>query len=182
MNLPPPRSSRYGELIARLDAFESRVQAAQGSFLRCAAGCDACCRLRRSAFPVEVAAIRAHLSTLAPATLETLRARQGDPEVVAGRRCAFLAPDGHCAVYEARPIVCRTHGPAIRTSDGLSYCHLNFEGLSAASVEATLPPEAVMNLELVNQMLVLIDTAYRSEAALSETVPVRLDLAEALSP
>jgi len=182
LNLPPPRSSRYGELLARLDAFEARVQAAQGRFLRCAAGCDACCRLRRTAFPVEVAAIRAHLVALAPEDLEVLRARQTDPEVVGGRRCAFLAPDGRCAVYEARPIVCRTHGPAIRTSEGLSYCALNFEGLGAASVEATLPADAVLNLELVNRMLVLIDTAYRAEVALPAAVPLRLDLAEALSP
>jgi Fe-S-cluster containining protein len=182
LNLPPPRSSRYGELIARLDAFDARVQAAQGLYLRCAAGCDACCRLRRTAFPVEVAAIRAHVDDLPPEERAVLRARRDAPDVRAGERCVFLGLDGRCAVYAVRPVVCRTHGPAIRTDDGLSYCALNFTALAPEAVETALPADAILNLELVNRMLVLIDAAYRSEAGLPATVPIRLDLSEALSP
>jgi hypothetical protein len=39
-----------------------------------------------------------------------------------------------------------------------------------------------MNLDLVNQMLVLIDAEYRSGLSESASLPIRLDLAEALSP
>jgi hypothetical protein len=182
LNLPPPDSSRYAELIARLDAFDVRVQAAQRTYLRCASGCDGCCRLRRTAFPVEVAAIRHALTTLPPERVEALRARRDAADVKAGARCVFLEGDGRCAVYAARPVVCRTHGPAIRTSEGLSWCKLNFDGLGPGVVEAGIPASAVMNLDLVNQMLVLIDAEYRSGLSESASLPIRLDLAEALSP
>ena len=35
--------------------------------------------------------------------------------------------DGQCAIYEARPLICRTHGLAIGVDGGLDHCPLNFE-------------------------------------------------------
>ncbi len=173
---PPPA---YAELVARVDAFDARVQAAQGPYLRCAEGCDTCCRQRRTAFPVEVDAIRLWLSQATPALLETLRARRDDPEVRADRRCVYLNPEGRCDVYVARPLLCRTHGPAIRSASlGLSFCGLNFEGMDAAAVDAAVPADGILNLDLLTRMLVLIDAQHRAGTSL----PARQDLEEALTP
>jgi Fe-S-cluster containining protein len=173
---PPPA---YAELVARVDAFDARVQAAQGLYLRCAEGCDACCRQRRTAFPVEVDAIRLWLSQAPPALVEALRARRDDPEVRADRRCVYLNAGGRCDVYAARPLLCRTHGPAIRSASlGLSFCALNFEGMDAAAVDAVVPADGILNLDLLTRMLVLIDAQHRAGTSL----PARQDLEEALTP
>lgn len=170
--------AEYGALVARVDAFAERVQAAQGPWLRCAEGCDMCCRQRRTAFTVEVDALRDWLAQQPAALRARLDARRNDPEVVAGRRCVYLDAAGRCDVYPARPLLCRTHGPALRTDETtLSWCALNFEGLSAAQVEAQVPADAVLNLELLNRMLVLINEKHRAG---TPERPTRLDLEAAL--
>lgn len=175
----PPLPPAYATLVARVDAFDARVQAGQGAFLRCGAGCDACCRQRRTAFAVEIAALRRHVEAASASTVAALRARRETPDVRAGRRCVFLNDAGRCDAYEARPLLCRTHGPAIRSAElGLTWCGLNFEGLSAPQVEANVPADAVLNLDLLTQMLVLVDTQYRAGRP---DLPVRADLAEALT-
>lgn len=44
--------------------------------------------------------------------------------------CERLEADGTCAVYEHRPVVCRTHGHLLVTEEGgVDHCPLNFETL-----------------------------------------------------
>ena len=173
--LPPA----YAELVSRVDAFDTRVQAAQGPWLKCGLGCDRCCRQRRTGFSVEIAALRAHLATVDAETSARLQSRRNAPDVVAGRRCVYLDDAGRCDVYPARPLLCRTHGPAIRAEElGLTWCALNFEGLSPDEVSAQVPAEGILNLDLLTRMLVLIDTQYR----VGTNLPARQDLEEALNP
>ncbi len=178
--LPP----EHAVLLTRVDTFSTRAEAAQRPWLACRMGCDGCCRTRRTAFAVEVEAIRQHLATRATAEVDSFRARRETPAVRHGERCVFLSESGACDVYAARPLLCRTHGPAIRTTPatgpgtGLSYCALNFVGLSPAEVEASVPPDAILNLELLNQMLVLINTRHLAMAP----GPARRALEEALDP
>lgn len=151
----------YEALRGKVDAFIARAEAAQAPWLRCRAGCDGCCRSRRTAWAVEIDALRRHLATLPRARRAALAARRAEPSVAAGERCVFLDDDGRCAVYAARPLICRTHGPALRLPDGaLAWCGLNFEGLSDEAVRAALPPGAVLDVELVNRMLVLVNARY----------------------
>jgi uncharacterized protein len=108
-------SSRYRELTGKVDAFFARVHARHAADMRCAAGCDQCCRARLSITGVEAAAIAEHVAAMAPEA----RARLGEiarrpAATAAGVRCAALDDDGRCGVYEARPLVCRSHGVPIR--------------------------------------------------------------------
>jgi hypothetical protein len=80
-------------------------------------------------------------------------------------RCAMLEPDGRCAVYEQRPLVCRTQGLALRYPPGVvpasavrerlpngevSCCPLNFA--------QQLPPASdVLDAERVDQLLGLVN-------------------------
>lgn len=173
-----PGRAEYQALIAKVDAFSARVDAAQGRWLRCGAGCDGCCRLRRSAWAVELDHLRQTVERLPPARRAALAARRRDPAVQAGERCVMLDPDGRCAVYAARPLICRTHGPAVRRPDGgLSWCGLNFEGLGADAVADAIPADGVLDLELLNRMLALINRRYLDGcAARGETPPPRAPL------
>ena len=67
--------------------------------------------------------------------------------------CPVLDPvTGTCDLYEARPIVCRTFGPPMRTAEGdLATCELCFitastEEIAAAELDPTIPlKEAASN-------------------------------------
>ena len=51
--------------------------------------------------------------------------------------CPVLDPaTGKCELYEARPVICRTFGPAMKTDDELGHCELCFVGASDEEVEA----------------------------------------------
>jgi Fe-S-cluster containining protein len=60
--------------------------------------------------------------------------------------CPVLDPStGTCDLYEARPIVCRTFGPPMRTPDGnlatceLCYIHATTEEIAACELDPALP-------------------------------------------
>lgn len=179
-----PGRAEYQALLSKVDAFAARAEAGQAPWLSCAAGCDGCCRTRRSAWAVEVDHLRRFVQRLPPARRAELAARRRDPAVVAGDRCVMLDPDGRCAVYPARPLICRTHGPAVRLPDGaLSWCGLNFEGLDPEAVAAAVPGDAVLDLELLNRLLALINQRFVDGcAARGEAPPARADLDAALAP
>ncbi|MFN3199864.1 MAG: YkgJ family cysteine cluster protein [Bradymonadia bacterium] len=173
---------RYGQLRGQIDAFNTRVDRLQGPYLNCKRGCDGCCRTRRTAWAVEVEAIAQWLSTQPQALRESLRARLTDASVQAGERCVFLDADGACAVYPARPVICRTHGPAVQTAEeGLVWCGLNFEDMSPEQVVEALTSEAVLNLDHLNKMLVLINTMYLQEQPVGQQPEPRLSLEAALT-
>ena len=177
-----PGRAEYQALIDKVDAFTARVEAAQGRWLRCGAGCDGCCRLRRSAWAVEIDHLRRHVAELPAARRAELAERRNDPEVRAGARCVMLDGDGRCAVYAARPLICRTHGPAVRLPEGqLSWCDLNFADLTPEAVTEAVPADGILDLELLNRMLALINARFLAGcAARGESVAERAGLEAAL--
>ncbi len=84
-----------------------------------------------------------------------------------GKRCNFLRANGECLVYEARPIVCRTHGAPVQAKgldvEGETWvdvCPLNFQGIEISS----LPPAHVLNLDTINMILaVLTNHGFRGD-------------------
>lgn len=135
-----PTEERLAELWQKVDAFFERARAAHGAAITCRAGCDARCHRRFSVTGVEADALRRHLDALGGAAREALRARAvaGDPA-----RCAALDDDGRCGVYEARPLICRTHGLALRFRDDrrhlplLDACPKNYADVNLASLDPT---------------------------------------------
>jgi len=72
--------------------------------------------------------------------------------------CPVLDPaTGTCDLYEARPIVCRTFGPPMRTADGdLATCELCFitastQEIAAAELDASIPAQEAASNEAFNQ-------------------------------
>lgn len=122
-------------LRRRVDEHFAAARAREPDAFACRLGCASCCRPGRSVFALEAESIARALAVLETSE-PTLRARIGaqadDPNHPS---CALLV-DGRCAVYEQRPLVCRSHGLAIaREENGASvveHCELNYVGGAAA--------------------------------------------------
>lgn len=174
----------YRALRGRVDQHEAAA-VARGADLRCGAGCEACCHVALSVSPLEAAELAAALRALDDAALAELVARLGDPDVervsedagfVGGVeahdvRCVMLGDDGRCAVYAARPSVCRSQGlplaypndvvpiEAVRARAGdkaLVWCPLNF---------TTRPPTGpdVLDAGRLDEALALLNRAFVGE-------------------
>lgn len=171
--LIPDALTEYAAVVDRVQAFADQAAAAQRESLACRKGCDGCCRLRRTAFAVEIAAIRHHVSTLDDERQAALRARVASPAVQAAERCVFLDADGACAVYAARPIICRTHGPAVTSAEsGVVWCELNFAGVPDAQVPQVAPPGSVLDLDRINALLTVVDARYRAHHPTETRAPL----------
>ena len=147
---------RYRELAAKVDAFFARVAARHASDLRCAAGCDACCRQRLTVTTVEADVVVALVRALPEEARARLRASQAHTD-----RCAALDDAGRCQIYEARPLVCRSHGVPIklRNPRGLPVieaCSLNFTAHGPAAAD----PDCVLDQTTLSATLGMIDRAH----------------------
>jgi len=152
---------RYRELCARVDSFFARVAARHGDDMQCAAGCAGCCRGGLSVTEVEAEEIRAALAAL-PA--ETRRRAAARASVDTRDRCAALEADGRCAIYSARPLVCRSHGLPIRMASerGLpvvSACELNFTARGPAAADS----DCILDQTTLSVTLGAIAAAHEAE-------------------
>ena len=147
----------YEALLSKVDAKVDQIVERHSSRIRCQKGCHQCCLPQISVSRIEAVSIGDFLNHR-PEIIEKLKhVALNDPHK--GRRCRFLDEDGACLIYEARPIICRTHGLPVRvvspTEQGKtleSACHLNFEdGLEHVDRDSWI------NLDLVNSLLALIN-------------------------
>jgi len=159
----PDARARLAELFAKVDAFfdaaSRRLPGADG--ITCHAGCADCCRRRFSVTAVEAEAIAEALAALPAEARATLAERARSEGEGA---CPALESDGRCAIYEARPVICRTHGLAIRFRDErslpvLDACPRNFGGRDLAG----LPAAAVLDQETLSTVLGAVDAARAAE-------------------
>lgn len=155
-----PGRAEYQALLAKVDAFAARAHAGQARWLQCRPGCGSCCHLRRTAWPVEIDHLRNHIRTLPLERQRSLRARKESPAVLAGERCVFLDEDETCAVYPARPLICRTHGPAVQAEGELHWCGLNFAQVEPRQVPKVVPPDSVLEVDRLNQLLALVNARF----------------------
>ena len=136
--------SRLAELTAKIDGFFARVEARHGDDMQCQTGCSDCCHVRLSITEVEAAAIRAYVATH-PVT-PTAR-----PDV-----CAALDAAGRCQIYEARPVVCRSHGVPIRLREGslpvVRNCFRNFTQTQPAA-------DCILDQETLSTLVLAVDRA-----------------------
>lgn len=177
------RLDEYAQLSAKVDDFFDRVQGRYGAHMRCAAGCSECCGHHLTVSVVEAEAIARALATRDAAARERLAVRAsalGDAE----GPCPALEPDGRCAIYEARPLVCRSHGApmhvpsqgalpvlneGLELEDGsrVACCHLNFTEHPLDEVD----PDCV--LDLVNMAATLAVVNARAVDSGSSRVDVQ---------
>jgi Fe-S-cluster containining protein len=162
--------SRLGELSCKVDAFFARVEARHGTDMQCQTGCSDCCHVRLTITHVEAAAIRAHIAAW-PVPRRAALAHTG-PEAY----CAALDGAGRCKIYDARPLVCRSHGVPIRLRRGalpvIEACHHNFR-------RTTPEADCVLDQTTLSATLFAIDAAARAPDA--DPGPARVELAGLLA-
>jgi hypothetical protein len=154
-------SDRYRELTGKVDAFFARVEARHGDDMRCAVGCTACCHTRLTVTGIEAAAIVAAVDAMSDDRRAVLAATARLPNDDHDPRCAALDADGACLVYEARPVVCRSHGVPVRTvhAGGLpvvTSCHLNFTRHGPADADA----DCILDQTTLSTVLLALDGAH----------------------
>jgi Fe-S-cluster containining protein len=118
--------------------------------------------------------LQRHLDTLDAAEREALRARarSGDPS-----RCAALGDDGRCGVYAARPIICRTHGLALRFRDDrrhlpmLDACPKNYTDVDLASLD----PATVLDQTTLSTVVAALDALHADAMGRARGARVELD-------
>jgi len=151
----PRAVSRLEELARKVDAFFARVSVRHATDMQCATGCSDCCHVRLSVTAAEAAAIRGHVTTWSPAQRRDL-ASAGPAD-----RCAALDPAGRCKIYEARPLVCRSHGVPIRMRAGglpvIHACHRNF-------THTQPDPDCVLDQETLSALLLAVNAADAADA------------------
>ena len=135
-----------------MDEHIQRLARVHKDRLACKKGCDACCR-HLSLFPVEAFALSRAFSHLeAPCREKILeQAQQTDLQ------CPLLV-DHVCMVYEARPIICRTHGyPLYMEKEGrpmVDFCPKNFKGVKK------LDRADMLDLDRMNTLLTAVNNHF----------------------
>lgn len=182
--LPPP-PVEYGALQKRVDAFSDEVTRRRAADFECRSGCAGCCHVELAVSAVEAAAITHHFAQLADVDRQslrtTLKAHLSRPVVSdEDPRCVMLRDDDTCAIYAARPLVCRSQGlpllypaevipEAARrglSEDGraLTICPLNFTRQEAPPARAD-----ILDAERVDVLLSLITRQFAAAAQTSST-------------
>lgn len=154
-----------------VDRFSASLTECYSSHLVCREGCSGCCQHHLSVFPVEAAHIRSAFDEL-PEEIKTriqmqaqkveLLESQDDGNIPVA--CPMLV-DGACAIYEARPVICRTQGlPLIYENEEgeqeVDFCPLNFT--SPGAVE-DLREDALVPLDDLNVQLAALNWRFCQE-------------------
>ena len=79
-------------------------------------------------------------------------------------RC-LIPLTGTCELYESRPVICRTFGPALKTDGDLGHCELCFVGATEEEVIAS-----EMNPDPESLEAALLDELQKSTGASGETI------------
>jgi Fe-S-cluster containining protein len=168
--------SRLGELTAKVDAFFARVEERHADDMQCRSGCADCCHVRLSITGVEAAAIRAHVAAWPLARRRALGDYPAGVRADPSDACAALDGDGRCAIYEVRPIVCRSHGAPIRMREGslpvVQACFRNF-------THTTPDPACVIDQTTLSALVLAVDRDAGGDGSRVELAAVIAELAQA---
>lgn len=144
----------YHEIREKIDQHVKYLWSEHDNHMACKKGCDLCC-LDFDVFPIELAAIKQQIEEEYPAVLNQ-KVEEG-----AGGKCAYLK-DHACTIYNARPIICRTHGfPLLNMNETgdqweLSFCELNFTDVDDDYFEE----DALFEQDTYNSKLFMLNKAY----------------------
>ncbi len=179
---------QYQRLVARVDTFGQAIRQRYPTQITCHAGCDGCCYQQLTVFPVEAHHLAQAVAALTPEVRQHLlvRLQQADPwRLVDTPLPCVLLEHGRCSLYDHRPLICRIHGfpvssPMIERPDGgqRDCCPLNFADVPLQDIV----PQAVYNLDLVNQILAAINYLFVQESGLpDQRVTIRQAVLAALT-
>jgi Fe-S-cluster containining protein len=147
------------KLIQIVDAALAEAASKAGAWLKCRPGCCECCLGVFEISGLDAERLRRGLASIAvsdPARAQRVGVRAGEAaarlrgqySVDTETRVLSEAPDddepcpaldpasGMCDLYEWRPLICRTFGPAIRSGNAVGTCELCFPGATEEEIAA----------------------------------------------
>ena len=146
--------SHYADVANKVDGFFHRVNDRHPRDMKCDSGCSDCCAVRLTVTAPEGNAIRDLVAGWSSEKRVTLaaNARSAAPD-----RCAALDPAGRCLIYEARPIVCRSHGVPIRMTTAslpvVQACFRNFTERGPAAAD----PDCILDQTTLSALVLAVD-------------------------
>jgi Fe-S-cluster containining protein len=166
----------YRTLLSEVDQCCNRIGQRYAEHIACTKACSGnCCRIHLSIFAVEAFSLAGALQKLPAEKANFIK--QKAREVTSFGPCPLLE-DGACLMYDARLIICRTHGLPMmseyRGTSSVGYCHKNFQNLS------NIPDDAVIDLNCLNQSLKAVNRQFMDEFSGSIFLHERFTIGEAL--
>jgi len=149
----------YQQLIADVDLQCDRISRRHRNEIACTKGCAGnCCRIHIAIYPVEAVSLALALQKLAP---ELRRRIQHKARYTNSFGPCPLLEDGACLMYDARAVICRTHGLPMLTEyrgrRSVGFCEKNFQHL------APIPTEDIIDLAHLNNSLAAVNRRFVSE-------------------
>lgn len=142
--------AQYIELLEKIDAKFRELQDKYPAQIHCTRGCHLCCQPDLSVSELERQAIARFIKD--NQLTAKLRQLKGD-NPHGGSRCQFLAANGDCSIFLARPVICRSHGaPVLLESGEVSNCELNFTDSESSPQQGDW-----INLNTLNSILIQLN-------------------------
>ncbi|MDR2729161.1 MAG: YkgJ family cysteine cluster protein [Chitinispirillales bacterium] len=141
----------YYKLCGFCDQLWSRVRQAYPNEITCKKGCGICCELK------SVSQIEAHVISLYLQENNGGSNKKTVPETA--EKCPFLCEDA-CLIYNARPLICRTHGLVLRSAEfhqtHAASCPYNFPSFGPNE----LSDEFTLDIDMITKNLMRLNLAY----------------------
>jgi Fe-S-cluster containining protein len=166
----------YQKLIAEVDRRCQRIVGRHRYHIACTKGCAGnCCRIHLSVYPVEAVSLALALQKLAPAMRR--RIQHQALHTTSFGPCPLLE-DGACLMYDARAVICRTHGLPVRSEyrghRTVGFCIKNFRH------PGPIPEEDIIDLAPLNRSLAEANRQFVGQLACLLPPLKRFTIAEAL--
>lgn len=165
------RLADYRRLLFKATEKFDEIHARQKSRMACGSGCSDCCVAGLTVSSVELANVREFVAGVEGLAAELESLERLDPH--AGRKCSLLTAQNTCSIYEARPLVCRTHGAPLFFKDGdasaTDACPKNFD--DEAGLES-LSSSDFINLDLLNSLLAAVNARFAGSAGATNRSPL----------
>jgi Fe-S-cluster containining protein len=127
-------------LIEIVDAALAEAARRAGQWLACRPGCCECCIGPFVISSLDAERLRRGLAELErrdPGRARGIRLRSAAYRGGEDEPCPALDPEaGTCDLYSARPLTCRTFGPAVRGPGGIGLCELCYRGATEEEIAA----------------------------------------------
>ena len=130
----------------------ARLERLHAPHLACRRGCDGCCQTERTVSPVEFRALSDAVEGLPESTRARLAAQ------VDAEHCTLLL-DGACAMYDERPLICRSHGLPMVMEGHRDVCPLNFTDGDIGE----LADDEVLSVDALTAILIAVNQLYAQE-------------------
>ena len=167
----------YRKLISELDQRCEQILKRQKDHIACSKGCAGnCCRIHLSVYTVEAASMALALQQQ-PKDMRFHIQRKARKSTSFGP-CPLLE-DGACLMYDARAVICRTHGLPMLTEyrgrRAIGHCEKNFRNLSS------IPEEDIIDLGRMNTALRTVNQHFSVKVAHVLPPATHLTMAQALT-